>query len=147
MLATRRRQVPQDIIVRLRRACLALPEAQEQSAWVGTRWQVRKKTFVHVLMVDSGWPPAYARAAGCSGPACVMTFRSPLPQLDLHAYTWEPFFRPGWWPNIVGMRLGGGTDWNQVAALVIESWRVVAPKKLAEAFSTRVPRHPRPATT
>ena len=123
--------IPPAILTRLRSMCLALPEACEEQAWVGTRWRIRKQTFAHVLMVDAGWPPAYARAAGSDGPICVMTFRSPLPQLDAFAYTWEPFFRPVWFPNIVGMTLDATTDWNEVGGLVRASYRLLAPKRLA----------------
>ncbi len=37
------------ILDRLRARCLALPEAYEEQAWVGTRWRVRGRTFAHVL--------------------------------------------------------------------------------------------------
>ena len=126
-----RLQVSPKTLARLRSVCLALPEAIEEPAWVGTRWRIRKQTFAHVLMVDAGWPPAYARAAASDGPVCVLTFRSPLPQLDAFAYTWEPFFRPPWFPDIVGMRLDDTTDWDEVAGLVRASYRHLAPKKLA----------------
>ena len=126
--------VPDEIVGRLRAICLALPEVVEARGWVGTRWRVRQQTFAHVLMIDAGWPPAYARAAASVGPICVMTFRSPLPQRDAFAYTWQPFFRPGWWPNIVGMVLGDGVDWHEVAGLVSESYCELAPKKLVETL-------------
>ena len=61
--------VPDEIVAALRAMCLELPEVQEEEAWVGTRWVIRKKNFAHVLTIDSGWPPAYARAAGTDGPA------------------------------------------------------------------------------
>ena len=70
-------QVPSAILAKLRKACLALPEAHEEQAWVGTRWRIRKETFAHVLMIADGWPPVYARAAGTDGPVCVLTFQSP----------------------------------------------------------------------
>src|SRR6266508_2066255 len=57
-------EVPLEIVTELRSVCLGMAEAYEEQAWVSTRWMVRKKNFTHVLMVDSGWPPAYARAAG-----------------------------------------------------------------------------------
>ncbi|MEO8153193.1 MAG: hypothetical protein ABI605_09000 [Rhizobacter sp.] len=132
MKSTKRPEVSTAILGRLRSACAALPEVVEEPAWVGTRWRIRKDTFAHVLMVDAGWPPAYAKALGSDGPACVMTFRSPLPQLDAYAFTWAPFFRPVWFPNIVGMTLDGHTDWNEVAGLVRASYCLLAPKKLAE---------------
>jgi hypothetical protein len=56
---TERRPVPDDIIERLRTVCLALPEVDEEAAWVGTRWTVRRRNFAHVLTVDTtgGHPP------------------------------------------------------------------------------------------
>jgi hypothetical protein len=83
-----------------------------------------------------GWPPAYTEAAGSDGPICVMTFRSLLPQLDAHAYTWKPFLRPVWFPDIVGIALDGTTDWDEVAGLVRASYRHLAPKKLAGRVTT-----------
>ena len=123
-------QVPQEIVERLRALCLALPQALEEAAWVGTRWRVRGHTFVHVLAIDGGWPPAYAKAAGADGPLVVMTFRSPRPEAEDHAYRWAPFFRPPWFRDIVGLRLDADTDWDEVAGLVHESWRHLAPKAL-----------------
>ena len=51
-------EVPLELVAQLRSRCLALPAAYEEQAWVGTRWRIRKKTFAHVLVVDSAWPPA-----------------------------------------------------------------------------------------
>ncbi|NND75508.1 MAG: hypothetical protein HKN44_10940, partial [Ilumatobacter sp.] len=45
--------VPGDIEARLREMCLALPDAHEERAWVGTRWMVRTRTFAHVLGVET----------------------------------------------------------------------------------------------
>jgi hypothetical protein len=137
-MAKRPLPVPQLVLTRLRRACMALPEVVEEAAWVGTRWCVRRKNFAHVLVVDAGWPAAYARAAQLAadaGPVCVLTFRSELPECDLYAFSGEPFFRPGWWPDIVGMRLGDATDWDEVEALVTASYCRLAPKKLAARAS------------
>jgi hypothetical protein len=127
-----RTAVPPNVVARLRLACLDLPEAYEEAAWVGTRWMVRKKNFAHVLMIDAGWPPAYAQAAGSAGPLCVLTFRSPRPALDAPRFKRQPFFRPAWFANIVGMAIDATTDWDDVTALMIESYCVLAPKKLAE---------------
>ncbi len=44
-------QVPSAILARLRKACLILPEAHEEQAWVGSRWCIRKETFAHVLVI------------------------------------------------------------------------------------------------
>jgi YjbR len=128
-----RPDVPPATVARLRSICLALPEAHEEQAWVGTRWKVRKHTFAHVLMIASGWPPAYARAAGSDGPLSVLTFRSSGPELHALANTGDPFFKPRWLPDIVGMRLGDDVDWDEVAELVTESYCVQAPRRLVES--------------
>jgi hypothetical protein len=83
-------------------------------------------------MIAAGWPPAYARAAGTDGPACVLTFRSFLPEIDDEAFSKPPFFKPVWWPDIAGIVLGSGVDWNEVSLLVAASYRLLAPKKLSE---------------
>ncbi len=119
-----------EIVAKLRRICLGLPESYEELAWVGTRWRVRKRTYAHVLGVDSGWPPAYARAVGCDGPVTVMTFESAGPELDALAHAGHPFFRPAWRSTVVGMVLDDRTEWDEVAELVAESYRIVAPTRL-----------------
>lgn len=129
-----RPQVPSEIIVRLRTLCRALPETREEAAWVGTRWRVRDKTFAHVLMIADGRPQAYARAAGTEGPICVVTFRTLDRQFDPVDFEARPFFRPVWFPNIVGLVLDEATDWDQLAELLKVSYRVLAPQKLVEAL-------------
>lgn len=124
--------VPAEVVTELRSVCLGLPDAYEEQAWVGTRWRVRKKTFAHVLTVEAGWPPAYSRAAAADGPLTVLTFRSSGPELDALTIAGHPFFRPQWAPNVVGMVLDGDVDWAEVAELLIESYCVMAPKKLID---------------
>ena len=125
-------QVPREILTELRSICMELPEVSEEQAWAGTRWCVRKKNFAHVLMIDSGWPPAYAKAAGSDGPLCVLTFRSQGREFEPASFGKPPFFRPVWFPNIVGMVVDSRTDWDRVGKLLVVSYRVLAPKKLAD---------------
>jgi hypothetical protein len=136
-MAASRNTASQDIVDKLRLTCLDLPEAYEESAWVGTRWMVAKKNFAHVLMIDAGWPPAYAKAAGCDGPACVLTFRAPRPALDALRFARYPFFRPVWFQNIVGMFIDAKTDWDDVSAMLVASYCVLAPRKLVELVERR----------
>lgn len=127
-----RAEVSADVVAKLRAVCLELPEAFEEDAWVGTRWKVRTKTFAHVLRIDDGWPPAYAAAAGSDGPLVVLTFRAAGPELDALAKAGTPFFKPVWFPDIVGMVLGARVDWGEVQELLVESYCTVAPKKLVQ---------------
>jgi hypothetical protein len=124
--------VPASIIGALRPVCLGLPEAYEEEAWVGTRWRIRKRTFAHVLQIDSGWPPAYARAAATDGPATVLTFRSSGAELDALRNGGPPFFAPRWRADEVGVELGAAVDWGEVAELLTESYCLQAPKALRD---------------
>jgi YjbR len=122
--------VAPEVLHELRSVCLGLPQAYEEPAWAGTRWRIRKRTFAHVVAVEDGSPPAYARASGSAGPVTVLTFRSSGPELDALSNAGHPFFRPPWAPNVVGMVLDEGVDWNEVAELLTESYCVMAPKNL-----------------
>jgi hypothetical protein len=108
-----------------------LPETREEAAWVGTRWRVRTKTFAHVLTIDAGWPPAYARAAATDGPATVLMFRSTGAELAALRDGGPPFFAPPWRADEVGLLIGDDVDWAEIRELLTESYCVQAPAKLA----------------
>jgi hypothetical protein len=132
-------EVASDVLARLRHVCLALPEAYEEDAWVGTRWRIRGRTFAHVLAVEAGWPPAYARAAGSDGPATVLTFRSSSPELDALRGGGHPYFAPPWRADEVGMVLEVGVDWGEVRELLTESYCALAPRRLAAIVDRPAP--------
>ena len=81
---------------------------------------------------SAAWPPAYVKAAGTEGPACVLTFRFQDPGVDLDRFTQRPYFKPVWWPNIVGLFLDGKIDWASVEDHVVGSYRLLAPQKLVD---------------
>ena len=124
--------VAPDILDRLRAVCLRLPDAHEEQAWVGTRWRIRTKTFAHVLVIESAWPPAYARAAATGGPATVLTFRSSGAELVALRNVGRPFFAPPWREDEVGMVIDEDVEWDEVAELLTESYCCVAPTALRE---------------
>jgi hypothetical protein len=119
------------LVDRLRSICLALPEVVEQPAWVGTRWRIRQQTFAHVVAIENGWPPAYAKAAGSDGPLTVLTFQSSGEELEALSNVGRPYFRPPWRPGIVGRVLSDDDDWTEVTELLTESYCLLAPKRLA----------------
>jgi hypothetical protein len=133
-------EIPPGLLDLVRSACAGLPEVVEEPAWTGTRWQVRSRTFAHLVPVADGWPPAYARAAGTDGPMTVLMFRSAPPELDVLRRTGPPFFAPPWRADEVGLLLpaGGGRDIvgierDEVAELLTDSYCLRAPERLARS--------------
>ena len=126
--------VPAAVVTRLRAVCAGLPDAREEQGWIGTRWRICEQTFAHLVRIEDGWPPAYARAAGTGGPVTVLTFQSAGEELDALGAAGPPFFRPPWRPGIVGLVVGEDTDWAEVAELVTDSYRLLAPRRLAEGL-------------
>lgn len=120
-----------EFLAGVRRAALALPEAYEERAWVGTRWRVRGRTFAHLLTIEDGRPESHARAAGTRGPCPVLTFRSSGLELETLRRTGPPFFGGPWRGDEVGLRMDGGVDWAEVGELITDSYCLLAPKRLA----------------
>lgn len=133
--------VAQAVVDRLRPICLSFPETHEELAWIGLRWRIRTRTFAHVLVVDELGPEAFTAAVALPGvrpPFTVLTFRTPDREADVLEQVGDPFFRPHWSGNIVGMVVradraspGRPTDWSEVAELLTDSYCVQAPQKLA----------------
>jgi YjbR len=113
--------VPEHVESTLRTLCMELPDAYEERAWAGTRWMVRKRTFAHVLCVDTK----------DASPLIVLSFRSAGEELEMLRGAGHPFFMLGWGRDGIGMVLADDTEWGEVAELVTESFCVVAPKRLA----------------
>lgn len=119
-----------DVVERIGRTALALPDAYEEDAWTGIRWRVRSKTFAHVLVAQEGYTSAYRDLTGVTEPTTVLTFRSSGDELSALTNAGPPFYQPPWSPTVVGMVLDSDTDWDEVAELVTESYRFCAPQKL-----------------
>jgi YjbR len=123
MAADQRRytdDVPEEVEELLRHRCSELPDAYEESAWVGTRWMVRKRTFAHVLGVVVADEP----------PRVVLTFRSVGEELEVLRRAGPPFIELGWGRDVMGVVIDAETDWDEVRELLTESYCVFAPKKL-----------------
>ena len=118
------------VLTRLRRLCLALPEAHEVEAWGEPTFRVRNKLFA-----------MYAAAGNHhgNGRAAVWCKAAPGNQQLMVTAAPERFFAPpyvgpsGW----VGVWLGAGTDWDELAGLLADGWRLVAPKRLVATMTER----------
>lgn len=124
--------VPPDTEDRLRSICGTLPDAYEERAWVGVRWRIRAKTFAHACAVEPGNPTSDAvRIFAPDRPLDVVSFRVPADDVAGLSAMGFPFYRPGWGANVVGLVLTADTDWDEVAELLTDSYRIQAPRKLA----------------
>jgi len=104
---------------RLRALCLALPEAYEEQTWGTPTFRVRKKIFVTV--------GDHLDRPSASMKADRLECAALLAQGD-------PFFYPpyvgskGW----IGVDLSSGAlDWDELGELVVESYRLIAPRRLS----------------
>ena len=111
---------PDAILGLARRACLALPEATEAKAWAGTFFRVRQRTFAHVLSVEDE-----------SGEVAMLVCRADPEEREVLLRIGHPFFAPRSGEDRLGVLLDGDTDWTEITELVTESYRRLAPKKLA----------------
>ena len=113
--------VPDEVLSSIRTICLRLPEAYEEPAWAGVRWRIRKRTFAHVLSVDEA-----------PGPVTLMSFRAEAEDLEILHRVGHPFLRPRAGRGVVGMVISDTTDWQEVKELLTDSYRILAPKRLAD---------------
>jgi hypothetical protein len=110
-------------LTRLRKLCLALPEAHEVEAWGEPTFRVRNKIFA-----------SYARANSHHGQGrnAVWVKAAPGDQSTMVAAAPDCFFVPpyvgpsGW----VGICLDGVVAWDDVDEFLRDSYRLIAPKRL-----------------
>ena len=110
-------------LLRLRKICLALPEAHEVEAWGEPTFRVKNKLFAMFAGADNhhgrGRDSVWCKAA--PGNQELMIGAAP-----------ERFFKPpyvgpsGW----IGVYLDKATDWSEVAELLRDAYRLTAPKKV-----------------
>jgi hypothetical protein len=112
-----------DGLEHLRAICLGLPEAAE--TWETPTFRVRNKIFaMYAPGTDAAWMKAPPGVQAILLGADPVRFFSP------------PYVgHKGW----IGVRLGEGADWPEVAALVRRSYRMTAPKTLALLVPANVP--------
>jgi len=111
-----------DPVQRLREICLAMPEVSERLSPGEPTWFVRAKTTVATL--DDRHHGADHLAFWCPAPAGV--------QEEMIDQEPARFFSPpyvgvrGW----IGVRIDNNPDWEEIARIVEDAYRMVAPRKL-----------------
>ena len=117
-------------LARLRKVCLALPEAHEVEAWGEPTFRVSNKLFAmyaHGENHHGGGRPAVCCKAG-PGNQAVMVRHDP------DRFFVPPYVGPSGW---VGVRLDQNPDWKEIGELMRDAYCLVAPKKLVLALDTR----------
>jgi hypothetical protein len=115
--------MPASPLPRLRKLCLALPEAHEVEAWGEPTFRVRNKIFATYASASNhhgrGRNATWVKAA--PGEQAAMVAAAP------DCFFVPPYVGPSGW---IGIWLDGAVDWDDVAEFLRDSYRLVAPKKL-----------------
>jgi predicted DNA-binding protein (MmcQ/YjbR family) len=125
--------MPASPLPRVRKLCLALPEAHEQEAWGEPTFRVKNKLFA-----------MFAKASNHHGGGrngvwikCTPTNQQLLIASDAEHYFKPPYVGPSGW---IGVYLDRGVDWRAVAELVRDGYVLTAPptlrKRLTEPAGT-----------
>jgi predicted DNA-binding protein (MmcQ/YjbR family) len=111
---------------RLRAICLAFPESTEREAWGDPTWRVRDRIFaMQKGNYEGGRPSVWLK--GADGAQSVLVGADPA------RYFVPPYVgHKGW----VGIYLDGRIDWSLLRDLVEESYRLIAPKRVAAQIQT-----------
>lgn len=124
--------MPPRPITRLRKICLALPEAHEVEAWGEPTFRVRNKIFALYVNPANhhgrGRHSTWLKAA--AGDQARMVAAAP------DCFFVPPYVGPIGW---IGIWLDGTIDWTDVAEFVRDSYRLIAPKRLLKELAPASP--------
>lgn len=118
---------PDAALERLRAVCLALPRTGERLSHGMPAFDVAGKMFCYFWHNHHG-DGLTAAALKTSG----RDEQDLLMEADPELYKWLPYMGPGGW---IGLNLEADDfDWAHVEARVLTSWRLAAPKRLADSL-------------
>jgi hypothetical protein len=113
------------ILARVRKICLALPEASEKEAWGAPTFRVRDKIFA--MFTDNHHNDGRV-ALWCAAHPGAQQARV---EADPEYFFVPPYVGHRGW---LGIRVDRGLDWEVVGALVRDAYRQIAPKRLLVAL-------------
>jgi len=112
-------------LVRLRKHCLALPEAHEVEAWGEPTFRVRHKMFAMYAHANNhhgrGRPAVWFKAAPGEQPRMVKAAPD--------CFFVPPYVGKSGW---VGAWLDEVADWDAIVEFLADAYRLVAPKRLVD---------------
>jgi predicted DNA-binding protein (MmcQ/YjbR family) len=110
-------------LARLRKLCLAFPDAHEVEAWGEPTFRVRNKLFAMYAAANNhhggGRPAVWIKAA--PGNQDLMVRTAP------RRFFVPPYVGPSGW---IGVWLDRGVDWDELRDLLRDAYALTAPKKL-----------------
>jgi predicted DNA-binding protein (MmcQ/YjbR family) len=111
-----------DRLARLRKICLALPDATEKIAWGDPTWRIRDKIFAMQKGNHAGGRPSLW-LKGEDGQQAALVDSDPA------LFFVPPYVgNKGW----IGVHLDGKRiDWDMLSALIESSYRLIAPARRA----------------
>ena len=113
-------------LVRLRRLCLALPEAREVAAWGEPTFRIKKMFAMYASAGNhhgSGRPAVWIKAA--PGRQARMVKTAPA------RFFVPPYMGPDGW---LGVWLDDVCDWRELEDILRDAHRLVAPPKLLKTM-------------
>ena len=115
--------MPPRPLIRLRKLCLALPDAHEKETWGEATFRVRNKMFAMHASAASHHGGGRA-AVWCKAVASNQEF---MVRDAPRRFFVPPYVGPSGW---VGVYLDGDVDWPELADLLRDSYCLIAPKRL-----------------
>jgi hypothetical protein len=119
--------MPPRPLTRVRKLSLALPESHEVIAWGEPTFRVKNKLFA--MYADAG------NHHGAGRPAVWIKATPDNQSLMMRSapdrFFVPPYVGPSGW---VGVWLDGKVDWDELAGLLEDGWRLSAPKRLLKAI-------------
>jgi hypothetical protein len=121
-------ELPEDIVERVRAFCLGLPEVTMRVDYslTGSRstaqsFDIRRRSFCLLVAVEDP----------TGKPAPRLVLRADPEDRKAYLSIGHPFFASRGGRDRIGVLLTNDTDWEEIRELVTESYRILAPKRLA----------------
>jgi hypothetical protein len=103
----------------VRRLAMALPDAEERETWETPTFRVHDKIFA---MFSEGGREVWIKSTHDEQRALVA--------MDPDTYFVPPYVGPSGWVGVHART----ADRNEIGELLVEAWRLTAPKRLVKAF-------------
>ncbi len=116
--------MPPSPLARVRKLCLALPQAHEVEAWGEPTFRVKNKLFA-MFASPSNHHGAGRTSLWCKAPAGLQQL---MVADNPDRFFVPPYVGPSGW---VGVYLDAHTDWAGLRELLTDGYLMIAPKKLA----------------